>query len=738
MSIRWKFLAALLCISILPMIIMRVHGQASMEDLGEDLATQSANLLVHRTSQELERMIEDHARMLGLEHELMEMTLRTQSASAERSLSSPAPEDTDLYIVPQGMGMMMGRGQGWGNSMGNMSNMRSMKESAADVPSPPGAESSTWLCLAMGQSCFPQKVSMKTQAFHFYSETDDARDQARRLTRMVEYTMELADSENEPDTWQVIWLNSGVLSVYPATATVLPRHLDPRHLVSMNELRRAGRDLVWKIPMVDPFTRRSAMGVFMALHNKEREVIGGIGLIVPVGTVMRKSEHVQMLSSEAESFLVKPDKNETSGKQGLRILAREQGSERQVHHWRGIPEISWFDAGPEASISVMLEDVQHGRSGVRLVEFNGKKELVAYGVLERTDNVALLLMIPLSDVTAEAESAKAAVINSVETLITRTSLLLVVVLAAILVTAILGSRKITADLGRVVRASRALARGDFTARAHVRSNDEIGELGRAFDNMIPELAERIRMKEALGLAMDIQTHLLPHAPPHTDGFEIRGQCVYCDETGGDFFDYIPLGEESASGVLVAVGDVSGHGVPAALFMASARAFLRSRVGLGGDLDKIMSDVNNAVSHDTFGTGHFLTLFACLVHSGSAEIEFVRAGHEPGLLYDPETCTVMELSGKGTSLGAMPDMKYSVSHQSLTPGMILLLGTDGITETMDEDNAMYGRDRLKACLRDNAKRSTQEIIDAVLDDIESFGGALAKEDDVTVVVMKYTG
>ncbi len=734
MPIRWKFFIALLCISLLPMFFMRVHGQSSLETLGNDLATQSANLLVHRTSLELERMIEDHARMLGLEHELMEMTLRTQSASAERSLSAPVPENVSLYIVPNATGMMSRAGSG----MSMMRHRQARDQQKNNAPPLPGAQSSTLLCLAMGENCYPQKISLETQAFHLYSDSDEAQEDARRLTRMMEYTMELSENRVRPNTWQVVWLESGVLSVYPATSLSLPHGLNPREFMSMRELKQAGRDLIWRIPMIDPFTRRSAMGVFMALHNKAREVIGGIGLIVPVGTIMRKSEHIQMISSEAESFLVQPAEDEATKTQRLRILAREQGAETQAHHWRGIPELSWFDAEPASTVSKMVDDVQQGKSGVRLVTSGGQQQLIAYGVLERTENVALVLKLPLSDVTAKAEMARTAVITSVNKLIDKSTVLLIVVVVIILVTAMLGSRTITADLSRIVAASRALARGDFSARVNVRSHDEVGELGRAFNIMIPELAERIRMKEALGLAMDIQTQLLPHNPPHVAGFEIQGQCIYCDETGGDFFDFIPFGKCNDSGMLIAVGDVSGHGVPAALFMASARAFLRSSVGVGGSLDEILEDVNNAISHDTFGTGHFLTLFACVVCPQNAEIEFVRAGHEPGLVYVPESNDIIELSGKGISLGAMPDMSYSVARQKLTPGSTLLLGTDGITETRNEDGVLYGRDRLKKCLHKNAHESVNDIINAVLDDVERFGGALAREDDVTVVVIKYCG
>ncbi|MCP4706361.1 MAG: response regulator, partial [candidate division Zixibacteria bacterium] len=118
------------------------------------------------------------------------------------------------------------------------------------------------------------------------------------------------------------------------------------------------------------------------------------------------------------------------------------------------------------------------------------------------------------------------------------------------------------------------------------------------------------MKHSLSLAMEVQQNLIPQSAPKIDGFDIAGQIIYCDETGGDYFDYIEIKEDQQQKLCIAVGDVSEHGIPSALLMTTARALIRHRLTFPGALSTIISDVNHQFSEDVKESGRFMTLFFC--------------------------------------------------------------------------------------------------------------------------------
>jgi len=142
----------------------------------------------------------------------------------------------------------------------------------------------------------------------------------------------------------------------------------------------------------------------------------------------------------------------------------------------------------------------------------------------------------------------------------------------------------------VSNAAESIAQGDYSSFLPVKSEDEVGQLRENFNIMASQLQERMRLKEELNLAMEVQQSLLPMKPPEIEGFDIAGKSIYCEETGGDYFDFIDFSEVGLIGV--AVGDVAGHGIAPALLMTTVRAFLRSRVlTQPEDLADAITDVN---------------------------------------------------------------------------------------------------------------------------------------------------
>ena len=277
--------------------------------------------------------------------------------------------------------------------------------------------------------------------------------------------------------------------------------------------------------------------------------------------------------------------------------------------------------------------------------------------------------------------------------------------------------------------------GRLNQRVRVVSNDEIGYTGDTINEMAAGLQERERMRRSLSLAREVQQSLLPLKAPQMPGIQIAGTSLYCDETGGDYFDFMEIERNGLRRLAAVIADVSGHGVSAALLMTSMRALLRARSSLPGGPQEIVRFLNRRISLDTEETGQFVTLFYLEVEPQTRTVEWVRAGHEPAYLYRPRADRFETLDGQGAALGIEEESRYSINRTFVRSGNILVLTTDGIFETR-RHREMFGRQRFMEVVRRNHHLDAVGIRDAVLAAIDDFRGRTRQEDDVTLVVIKF--
>jgi sigma-B regulation protein RsbU (phosphoserine phosphatase) len=297
------------------------------------------------------------------------------------------------------------------------------------------------------------------------------------------------------------------------------------------------------------------------------------------------------------------------------------------------------------------------------------------------------------------------------------------------------SQNLSSPFKEILKTLKSVKNGRYDKRVQVTSNDEIGYTGDVINEMTEGLKERQRLRRSLNLAMEVQQNFMPKSDPEVSGLDIAGTSIYCEETGGDYYDYLNIGSNGEGKIGVVVGDVSDHGIQSALLMTAARAFLRQRASLSSDLDRIVYDVNKQISHDVEDSGRFMTLFFSEIDRRKNKIRWVRAGHDPAMIYDPESNRFKELNGSGLPLGVFDNSIYKQLEHAIRPGQIILIGTDGIWESHNPRGEMFGKTKFKDIIRSYAELPAKEIIGKVISALEEFSRPLQKEDDVTLVIVK---
>lgn len=287
--------------------------------------------------------------------------------------------------------------------------------------------------------------------------------------------------------------------------------------------------------------------------------------------------------------------------------------------------------------------------------------------------------------------------------------------------------------GTITQGMARVRQGDLTVRLPVATADEFGLIAAEANAMIEGLSQRVALLDALKVAEDVQRNLLPTAPPRIAGLDIAASSDYCDETGGDYYDFIQTGP---SKTVVVVGDVAGHGVGPALLMASARATVRMAAAMYADPGAVVSAVNSRVAEDVYGTGRFLTLFYLEIDAAAKHLRWVRAGHDPALVVGASQGEIAELSGGGPPLGVVEGFRYVASSSPWPAGGVVFIGTDGIWETRGANDAMFGKRRLLDILHGTADKPANRILEAVAQALRTFAQGRPRQDDITMAAIRF--
>jgi sigma-B regulation protein RsbU (phosphoserine phosphatase) len=706
LPIRWKLLILLLGISLIPLAASSFLQRQWMRRNGQLLAGKQREDLCRDARDILQYVVNDYTRELLRAHDVLDAIVRVQAREAERLMASPSPTmpgtvyfDTDF-------------------DEGRL---------------PDDAVLSDDYAINVDGEKVPQYVSLGHLALMTFPGTDPAEvaDDLARMAAMGPIYQELRSAWPDLIQWQYTSLESGIQSYYPGRGG--NDDYDARQQAWYR--KTVENDAMTVEQDIDTATGKYVITVSLPIHGPGGDIVGVTSVDV---SLERLTDGLRLPARWREAA--------GDGGEATVLFAYQDeftgvlGSFAEIDYYQGQRMVRYYNTfrpvlpdDPEAR-QQLRADLNASQANVISVQYDGQPALMAYGPIV-ADKAFPLIIVPEEVFDDMADQADEFVRSQFSRGLLITGTMLILATLIVIALALMTSRSISEPIGTLVQATSYLQNGNFAARVEINTRDELQELGEAFNAMVPQLEHRQQMAESLAVAREVQQHLLPHDLPALDGFDIHGGTRYCDETGGDYYDFIPI---DPGRLIVALGDVAGHGIGPALLMASARSIIRARAEeFADDLKGLFDRLNVRLVRDT-GDARFMTLFYGLLDSrdGRRRLLSISGGHDPALhLKADGTVAELALPG-GMPLGIFEDAVYEPSAPlDLQAGEVILVGSDGIWEATNADGGMFGKQRLMDLLQASPGLSAQAIYQAVLDAVLDFIGQAPRTDDITLLVIR---
>ena len=299
-------------------------------------------------------------------------------------------------------------------------------------------------------------------------------------------------------------------------------------------------------------------------------------------------------------------------------------------------------------------------------------------------------------------------------------------------TVLIAPLEVQGRLVGVIYVDSKAARGEFSSRDLALFDALSAQLGIAVENdrLHVDSLEKARLEKDVEIARQIQMHLLPKLPTDFPGLDLALSFEAVSQASGDSYDFLPLGDGR---LVVSVGDVTGHGVGAALLAHAAQAAMRSYLEMVSDLGEVVFRLNNRLV-EAVEPGVFISLLLFVVDTKNRTMSYVNAGHPP--LFLVQNGQLVEFEKTGMVLGVVEGQSYEVRGPiALGDGDLIFVRTDGVEETMNSVRDMYGVDRLKDYLVANREQSAQALLRGLQTDLDTHAQGEEAEDDVTMIAIK---
>lgn len=398
------------------------------------------------------------------------------------------------------------------------------------------------------------------------------------------------------------------------------------------------------------------------------------------------------------------------------------------------------------------------KTGVEICSFDNGKKYIAYAPVEST-NWSLAVVMPLEEIvkpivetreriTSAARSTENYISNFISKVIVRIAIIFALLLIIMVIAATGLSGRIINPILALGEGVRIVGDGNLEYSLSVRTGDEIEDLAKAFNKMTLDLktyiknlnettAEKERIESELKIAHSIQNSMLPRIfPPFPDRkeFDIFASMEPAKEIGGDFYDFFFIDENKLCFV---IADVSGKGVPAALFMVITKTLLKNQALQKMPVEEIMTSVNNMLCEDN-DECMFVTAFLAILEVDTGRLTFSNAGHNPPLLKRHGGEYEWVSAKKGFVLAGMENTRFQANELTIGKGDLLFLYTDGVTEAMDVEGKLFSDQRLKDTLNKLKNLEAKELAAGVRNEIKEHVKDAPQSDDITMMVIKYNG
>jgi len=299
-------------------------------------------------------------------------------------------------------------------------------------------------------------------------------------------------------------------------------------------------------------------------------------------------------------------------------------------------------------------------------------------------------------------------------------------------------RSVAQPVSRLQAGAARIANGDLDARIQIDTADEFGALARQFNSMTQALKEQQqqlirheRLEQEVLLAAQVQASILPHRTPDLPGYEFAGVALAARYVSGDTYDWISFSPEHC---YLALADIAGKGVSAAMMSSTARALLRDSAARKSPPGLALSNLNRFLYDDLTHAGRFITIVAANLDRRTAALDYASAGHTEVLWYRASRRACERLPATGPPIGVLPEGDIDERRISLCPGDLLLFYSDGVTEAENEANEFFGTDRLVVLLQENQLLPAAALARSIVEAVDAFSRG-ARSDDLTLIVVK---
>jgi phosphoserine phosphatase RsbU/P len=708
MSLRKKWTLLLLGIVLIPLALSRGFYTQSTWHLTNQLGETIHKILVNDAKQQLVSIVDDFTRFSNQKRTTLNLALRLQARAVERLL---AESPTDKTITDD-------------------------QDAIKKLP-PLANPKSPFLYYKIGADGKhePIDVSYDKQSAYLLDNDDSTPSQKLKakqdLNRLANLTNDYRLIQNQLQNdllWQYTALESGVYTDYPGESSPMDlkdyKPLERHWYKNAKKLNR----LSWSTPTIDFSTGLTVFSISMPVYYPDGRFAGVTGFDLASANLFNSLILPPSWDDGSTKMLVLPFN-------GRLVILDHSDYNRIRHDWRSTLRLKTLTASNPKLLEKIQQISAGGKSGVIEMPYKGQKAFWAFGAAGPNRPFPLVI-VPYRKVVEEADWIETRIHETTYSSIRSTGILCIIATIIIVIIAFRTARNTTRPIAKISEAAKKLAEGRFDeVNAKVETGDELESLAKVVNDAGHKLRDRQRMKQALAIAMEVQQRLLPSKSPDSDQFDIAGKSLYCDETGGDYFDFVDLDHDKVG---IALGDVSGHGIAAAMLMASFRGALRSHAETLSDMpEELLMVLNRYLLHDT-GSDQFITVFYGVIDPNQMTITWSSAGHDPAILLrkaDHEI-ELIEMPSTGLPLGIVDRGDYERGGPiKLLSGDLILAGTDGIWETANESGESFGKDRLIEILRKSLDEPAKAVRDKIVQSVTNFRGNAPQTDDITLVVIK---